>query len=40
MSSFAGLAETSQGILVALMWMGRLELLPVLILFTGAYWRR
>jgi trk system potassium uptake protein TrkH len=40
MSSYAGLAESSKGVLVVLMWMGRLELLPVLLLFTRGYWRR
>jgi trk system potassium uptake protein TrkH len=40
MASFAGLADTSIVILVVLMWMGRLELLPVIILFTREYWRR
>jgi trk system potassium uptake protein TrkH len=40
MASFAGLADTSIVVLVVLMWMGRLELLPVIILFTRGYWRR
>lgn len=40
MGSFAGLADSSKGVLIVLMWMGRLELLPVLLLFTRSYWRR
>lgn len=40
MGSYAGLAESSKAILIVLMWMGRLELLPVLLMFTRSYWRR
>jgi trk system potassium uptake protein len=40
MGSFAELADPSKAILIFLMWMGRLELLPVLLLFTRSYWRR
>ncbi len=40
MGSFATFADSSKAILVVLMWMGRLELLPVLLLFTRSYWRR
>jgi Trk-type K+ transport system membrane component len=25
--------------MIALMWIGRLELVPVVVLFTRAYWR-
>jgi trk system potassium uptake protein TrkH len=38
--SFATFADSSKAILVVLMWMGRLELLPVLLLLTRSYWRR
>jgi trk/ktr system potassium uptake protein len=40
MGSFATFADSSKAILVVLMWMGRLELLPVLLLLTRSYWRR
>jgi trk system potassium uptake protein len=40
MGSFATFADSSKAILIVLMWMGRLELLPVLLLFTRSYWRR
>ncbi|MCF2164816.1 MULTISPECIES: potassium transporter TrkG [Halobacterium] len=31
--------SVSKLVLVGLMWVGRLEMLPVLVLFTGSYWR-
>lgn len=37
--SFAGLSDLSKGIMIVLMWLGRLEILPVVVLFTRAYWR-
>jgi trk system potassium uptake protein TrkH len=37
--NFSQFSDISKGTLVALMWMGRLELLPVLVLFTKSYWR-
>ncbi len=40
MGSFATFADSSKAILIVLMWTGRLELLPVLLLFTRRYWRR
>jgi trk system potassium uptake protein TrkH len=39
MGSFASLSAVSKLTLVALMWLGRLEILPVLILFSRRYWR-
>jgi trk system potassium uptake protein len=40
MGSFATFADSSKAILIVLMWTGRLELLPVLLLLTRSYWRR
>jgi trk system potassium uptake protein TrkH len=37
--NFSQFSDVSKGTFVALMWMGRLELLPVLVLFTRSYWR-
>jgi trk system potassium uptake protein len=34
--SFSGL---SKGIMIALMWMGRVEIIPIVVLFTRQYWR-
>ncbi|MEF8784726.1 MAG: TrkH family potassium uptake protein [Haloarculaceae archaeon] len=31
---------TSKLFMILLMWIGRLEIIPVLVLFTGAFWRR
>jgi trk system potassium uptake protein len=39
MGSFASFSDSSKAILVVLMWMGRLELIPVVILVTRNYWR-
>jgi trk system potassium uptake protein TrkH len=39
MGSFAPFSDVSKGIMISLMWIGRLELLPVIVLFTRAYWR-
>ena len=39
MGSFATFSDSSKAILVVLMWMGRLELIPVVILMTRNYWR-
>jgi trk system potassium uptake protein TrkH len=33
---FSGL---SKSILIVLMWVGRLEIIPVVVLFTRSYWR-
>jgi trk system potassium uptake protein len=37
--SFADFSSTSKLVLAALMWLGRLELVTVLVLFTRRYWR-
>jgi trk system potassium uptake protein TrkH len=39
MGSFDSFAASSKAIIILLMWMGRLELLPVVVLFTRSYWR-
>jgi trk system potassium uptake protein TrkH len=39
MGSFAPFSDLSKGIMIALMWIGRLEIVPVVVLFTRAYWR-
>ena len=39
MASFAPLSDLSTGLMIGLMWIGRLELIPVLALLTRAYWR-
>ncbi|GAB3417222.1 TrkH family potassium uptake protein [Haloparvum alkalitolerans] len=38
--SYLMLPDTTKLFMVFLMWIGRLEILPVLVLFTGAFWRR
>jgi len=40
MNSFADFPATSKFIMFLLMWAGRLELFPVLVLFTRHYWKR
>jgi trk system potassium uptake protein TrkH len=37
--SFAGFSDFSKSVMIVLMWLGRLELIPVLVLFTRQYWR-
>lgn len=39
MGSFDSFTAVSKGIMIVLMWAGRLELLPVLVLLTRGYWR-
>jgi len=39
MGSYDGFSVASKLVMVVLMWIGRLEILPVLVLLTGAYWR-
>jgi trk system potassium uptake protein TrkH len=39
MNNYEALPPTSKSMLVFLMWIGRLEIFPVLVLLTGAYWR-
>ena len=38
--SFAPFSDLSTLTMIVLMWVGRLELIPVLVLLTRAYWRR
>ena len=38
--SFAPFSDLSTLTMIVLMWIGRLELIPVLVLLTRAYWRR
>jgi trk system potassium uptake protein TrkH len=37
--SFEPFSDFSKAVLIVLMWLGRLELVPVLVLFTRRYWR-
>jgi len=37
--SFEPFSDLSKGIMIALMWTGRLEIVPVIVLFTRVYWR-
>ena len=39
MGSFEPFSDVSKGIMIALMWIGRLEIVPVVALLTRAYWR-
>jgi trk system potassium uptake protein TrkH len=39
MGSYLSFPPESKPLMVLLMWLGRLEILPVLVLFTGPYWR-
>jgi trk system potassium uptake protein TrkH len=39
MGSFAPFSDASKGIMIVLMWLGRLEIIPVAVLLTRAYWR-
>ena len=39
MSTYAQLPETSKILLIFLMWSGRLELFPVIVLFVRSYWK-
>ncbi|MBD0291773.1 MAG: hypothetical protein ICV74_11000, partial [Thermoleophilia bacterium] len=40
MGSYQPFTDLSKVLLILLMWLGRLELVPVLVLFTRGYWRR
>ncbi len=40
MGSFAGYGDPGKIIMALLMWAGRLELLPVIVILSRAYWRR
>jgi trk system potassium uptake protein TrkH len=37
--SFAPLGDASKVTLIGLMWLGRLEIIPVVVLVTRHYWR-
>ncbi|MFB6296215.1 MAG: TrkH family potassium uptake protein [Halobacteriales archaeon] len=37
--SFLGFPPTSKLLMTILMWLGRLEVIPVLVLFTGPFWK-
>jgi trk system potassium uptake protein TrkH len=39
MGSFEPFSDLSTGIMVTLMWLGRLEIIPIVVLFTRSYWR-
>jgi trk system potassium uptake protein TrkH len=39
MGSFEPFSDFSTGVMIALMWLGRLEIVPVLLLVTRGYWR-
>ena len=39
MGSFAPFSDLSTFVLTALMYLGRLEILPVLVIFTRSHWR-
>jgi trk system potassium uptake protein TrkH len=38
--SYLAFPTTSKLLMIFLMWVGRLEIIPVLVLFTGGFWRR
>ncbi|WP_233204199.1 TrkH family potassium uptake protein [Halegenticoccus soli] len=40
MGSYLGFSNLGKAFMIALMWVGRLEIIPVLILLTPEYWRR
>jgi trk system potassium uptake protein TrkH len=37
--SYGGLSATTKWVLVVLMWVGRIEIIPVLVVLTPAFWR-
>jgi trk system potassium uptake protein TrkH len=37
--TYAGLSPATKWVLVALMWIGRIEIVPVLVILTPAFWR-
>lgn len=39
MNSYLPFPDSTKLIMVVLMWIGRLEILPVLVILTDAYWR-
>jgi trk system potassium uptake protein TrkH len=40
MGSYLGFSDASKVFMTLLMWAGRLEIIPVLVLFTPEYWQR
>jgi len=38
--NYNGFPNPSKLLMIFLMWVGRLEIIPVLVIFTGAFWRR
>jgi trk system potassium uptake protein len=39
MGSFEPFSGVSKGIMIVLMWLGRLEIIPIAVLLTRSYWR-
>jgi len=39
MGSFEPFSDLSKAVMIVLMWLGRLEIIPVIVLFTKRYWR-
>ena len=39
MGSFEAYSDFSKLVMIALMWLGRLEIIPIVVLFTRNYWR-
>lgn len=39
MDSYAPFSDVSSLVMIGLMWLGRLEVLPIVVLFTRSYWR-
>jgi trk system potassium uptake protein TrkH len=39
MGSFESYSDFSKLVMIALMWLGRLEIIPIIVLFTRNYWR-
>ncbi len=37
--SFESFSGFSKAVMIVLMWMGRLEIIPIIVLFTRQYWR-
>jgi trk system potassium uptake protein TrkH len=37
--TYAGLSDVTKWVLVVLMWIGRIEIVPVLVILTPAFWR-
>lgn len=39
MGSFEPFSDVSKAVMIGLMWLGRLEIIPIVVLFTRSYWR-